>query len=159
TSLAWCSLHSGFSIDSSFPAASMRSRFFLSVLRLSYYSLLFSLLAFCAEPGYVGSQTCGTCHPDKSKTQSTSGHAHALSVAPPGSPGYWAFGAGAKAITYVSQAGPEAYVEHGRTYYTSAKTMAPTPGHRGMEDVRYATFDPLASVTRCFRCHSTGQPT
>jgi Tetratricopeptide repeat/Cytochrome c554 and c-prime len=129
------------------------------VLWLSHYYFFFPLLAFSAEAGYVGSQTCGACHADKLKTQSATGHAHALAVAPSGSPGYWAFGAGAKAITYVSQAEPEVYVEHGRTYYAAPKTMAPTPGHKSTEDVRYPTFDPVGSITRCFRCHSTGQPT
>jgi tetratricopeptide (TPR) repeat protein len=31
-----------------------------------------------------------------------------------------------------------------------------TPGHGSPADVRYRTFDPEATVLKCFRCHSTG---
>ena len=34
--------------------------------------------------------------------------------------------------------------------------MALTPGHTNSEGLRYRTFDPVASILRCFRCHSTG---
>jgi hypothetical protein len=105
---------------------------------------------------FVGSAVCGDCHPAQYRTQSKSGHAHALSLAPAGGPGHWAFGAGAKAITYVSQADEDWYVEHGLSYYPAGKRMAPTPGHADGADLRFRTFDPVASVLRCFRCHSTG---
>jgi tetratricopeptide (TPR) repeat protein len=42
------------------------------------------------------------------------------------------------------------------SYYTATKSMGLTPGHDTSEDVRYRTFDPEATVLRCFRCHSTG---
>jgi tetratricopeptide (TPR) repeat protein len=73
-----------------------------------------------------------------------------------GSPGQWAFGAGLKAITWVSQSGEDAYVEHGMSYYSATKSMALTPGHSDSKDVRYRTFDPDATALKCFRCHSTG---
>src|SRR5882672_1941899 len=127
--------------------------------RLWHAVLMLLAVAPMAAPQYVGSQACKACHAAKFESQSKTGHARALALAPAGSPGQWAFGAGAKAITYVSQAGPEAYVEHGKTYYPLLKAMGPTPGHKSTEDVGYATFDPVGSITRCFRCHSTGQPT
>jgi hypothetical protein len=115
------------------------------------------LFAAAGSAQFVGSKVCGSCHTAQYRAQSKSGHARALAVAPPGSPGHWAFGAGAKAITYVSQADEDWYVEHGKSYYPAKKTMAPTPGHVGGADLRFRTFDPTASVLRCFRCHSTGQ--
>jgi tetratricopeptide (TPR) repeat protein len=105
---------------------------------------------------YSGSEACRSCHPDEFARQSKSEHARALALAPPGSPGHWAFGAGTKATTYVSQVTPDQYLEHGLTYYTATKSMALTPGHTNSEGLRYRTFDPLASILRCFRCHSTG---
>jgi tetratricopeptide (TPR) repeat protein len=119
--------------------------------------LLFLVFASGVNGQYVGSSSCATCHPDKAASQSRSGHAHALAAAPPGSPGQWAFGAGAKATTYVSRTDEDTYVEHGLTYYPSTKSMGLTPGHSGATDVTYATFDPTASIMRCFRCHSTGE--
>src|SRR6266446_3192790 len=91
--------------------------------------LLLLPLAPVAMAQYAGSKACQACHPDKVKTQSQTGHARALALAPAGSPGHWAFGAGAKATTYVSQADPETYIEHGLSYYDSTKSLAPTPGH------------------------------
>src|SRR5216684_7265465 len=105
---------------------------------------------------YVRSEACRSCHPAKFETQSKTGHARALALAPPGSPGYWAFGAGAKAITYVSQADQDAYIEHGLSYYPATKSMAPTPGHGNGADIRFRTFDSTATALRCFQCHSTG---
>lgn len=105
---------------------------------------------------YTGSKACQSCHADKYLAQSKTGHARALAVAPAGSPGYWAFGAGAKAITYVSQRDEDWYIEYGRSYYASIKAMAPTPGHSHGEDFQIRTFDPSSPVLRCFRCHSTG---
>jgi tetratricopeptide (TPR) repeat protein len=110
-----------------------------------------------AAPGeYSGSQACRTCHPDAFARQSKSEHAHALALAPAGSPGHWAFGAGTKATTYVSQVARDQYLEHGMTYYAATKTMALTPGHKNSGGLRYRTFDPGASILRCFRCHATG---
>ena len=110
-----------------------------------------------APPGeYSGSEACRSCHPDEFARQSKSEHARALALAPQGSPGHWAFGAGAKATTYVSQVAPDQYLEHGLTYYTATKSMALTPGHTSSDGLRYRMFDPVASILRCFRCHSTG---
>ena len=67
------------------------------------------LLIPAVRAQYVGSKACQPCHSDKVEIQSKTAHAHALSRAPDGSPGYWAFGAGAKATTYVSQVDPETY--------------------------------------------------
>ena len=105
---------------------------------------------------YIGSEACRACHSAQFTSQSKTGHAHALAPATKGSPGQWAFGAGAVAITYVSQADEDGYIEHGLSYYASIRSMALTPGHASASDRRYRTFDPVASVLRCFRCHSTG---
>jgi tetratricopeptide (TPR) repeat protein len=56
----------------------------------------------------------------------------------------------------VSPAGDEFYVEHGRTFFTRNQSFGTTPGHKDGSDMRYRIFDPVASVLRCFRCHSTG---
>src|SRR5262249_8862311 len=95
----------------------------------------FLLLCRIGLAQYVGSEACRACHPSQFTSQSKTGHARALAVAPPGSPGHWAFGAGAKAITYVSQAPPDSYREHGLSYYASTKEMAPTPGHPNAGDM------------------------
>lgn len=115
-----------------------------------------SLFVALLQVQYVGSAACKACHPTKFESQSKTGHAHALALAPPGSPGHWAFGAGAKAITYVSQADKEWYVEHGLSYYPPAKSSGPTPGHSDGKDIRFRTFDSAATPLRCFGCHSTG---
>ena len=107
---------------------------------------------------YVRSEACRSCHPAKFETQSKTGHAHALALAPAGSPGHWAFGAGEKAITYVSQIDEDWYVEHGLSYYPAKKAMGLTPGHNNSEGRRYRTFEAVATTLRCFRCHSTGVP-
>ena len=85
-------------------------------------------------------------------------HAHALAPAPPGSPGEWAFGAGRKAITYLSHANEDTYVERAASYYASTKSLGVTPGHKPGSDLDYPTFHPTTSAVRCFRCHSTGIP-
>ncbi len=118
--------------------------------------LLFTLGAYGQ---YAGSQSCQGCHPDQFAAQAKSEHAHALSPAPPGSPGEWAFGAGRKAITYVSHTNEEMYVERAASYYASTKSMGVTPGHQAGIDLEYPTFDPITSAVRCFRCHSTGDLT
>lgn len=127
-------------------------------VRSSVLNVLYAVLLFCSSAlaQYVGSQACRSCHLHQFQEQSSSEHARALALAPSGSPGQWAFGAGVKAITYVSQSSTEWYVEHGLTYYSATKSMGLTPGHSNAEGMRYRTFDPGASMLRCFRCHSTG---
>lgn len=124
----------------------------------SFYSALSALLLFSSSAlaQYVGSQACRPCHPRQFEEQSRSEHAHALALTPPGSAGHWAFGAGLKATTYVSQVSTEWYLEHGLSYYVATKSLALTPGHSNAEGMRYRIFDPGASILRCFRCHSTG---
>lgn len=110
------------------------------------------LLARFAAGQYTGSSACSACHPAQFKLQSSSTHARALRAAAP----EWAFGAGAQAVTYVSQRDAETYVEHGLSDYTATKSKALTPGHRDAAGVPYRTFDPAAQILRCFQCHSTG---
>jgi tetratricopeptide (TPR) repeat protein len=118
---------------------------------------------------YVGSEACRACHADRYQSQSKSAHARALAPARPNYPipgipapestAQWAFGAGEKAITWVSQTGEETIAEHGLSYYAATKALAPTPGHANSSDLVYRTFDPLGTALRCFRCHSTGPVT
>ncbi len=106
------------------------------------------------------------CHADQFASQSRTAHARALAPARPGSPiagipppestAQWAFGAGQKAITWVSQTGEETIAEHGLSYYASTRSLGVTPGHANSNDLVYRTFDPLGTALRCFRCHSTG---
>src|SRR6266446_10801654 len=91
--------------------------------KLWHTLLLLAPVSSIATAQYVGSQACKLCHAAKFESQSKTGHARALALAPSGSPGHWAFGAGAKATTYVSQADEESYIEHGLTYYASTKSM------------------------------------
>ncbi|HLX41918.1 MAG TPA: tetratricopeptide repeat protein, partial [Bryobacteraceae bacterium] len=110
---------------------------------------------------YVGSEACRTCHAAKFESQSKSGHARALAPAKPDSPSpgnhaQWAFGAGEKATTWVTQTGEETIAEHGLSYYAATKSLALTPGHQDGKDVVYRTFDPVGTALRCFSCHSTG---
>src|SRR5947209_3409723 len=114
------------------------------------------LMAAVLPAQYVGGKVCQGCHAVIFQSQSKTAHARALALAPAGSPGHWAFGAGEKAITYVSQTGQDTIVEHGLSYYAATKAMGPTPGHTGASDVVYRTFDPVGTALRCFRCHSTG---
>ena len=118
--------------------------------------LLLLLFAPAVNAQHVGSAACRECHPENFERQSRSAHARALSLALPGSPGEWAFGAGRQAITYVSRTDENWYVEHGLSYYTSARSLGPTPGHTGGADLPYPAMAPGASIVRCFRCHSTG---
>jgi Tfp pilus assembly protein PilF/Zn finger protein HypA/HybF involved in hydrogenase expression len=115
---------------------------------------------------YIGSEACSACHAPKFESQSKTGHARALAVARPGSPipgipapestAQWAFGAGEKAITWVSQTGEETIAEHGLSYFAATKSLGVTPGHANSNDLVYRTFDPVGTALRCFRCHSTG---
>lgn len=109
-----------------------------------------------APAQFVGSQACQPCHNDKFEAQAKSAHARALKKAEPGARGQWAFGAGQKATTWVSQTSDEVVVEHGLSYYTSTKMLGLTPGHDTPTDIVYRTFDPVGTAMRCFRCHSTG---
>jgi tetratricopeptide (TPR) repeat protein len=118
---------------------------------------------------YVGSSACRTCHAEKFESQSKTGHARALAAARPGVPiagvpapeskAQWAFGAGEKATTWVSQTGEETIAEHGLSYYAATKAFGVTPGHQNSSDIVYRTFDPVGTALRCFRCHSTGPVT
>ena len=118
---------------------------------------------------YVGSQACRRCHAVRFESQSKTAHARALAPATPGSPipeipapknaAQWAFGAGEKAITWVTQTGEETIAEHGLSYYAATKALALTPGHTDSSDLVYRTFDPVGTALRCFRCHSTGPVT
>lgn len=121
---------------------------------------------------YVGSAACSGCHSAKFESQSKTAHARALAEAgaraasTPGIPipalpapentAQWAFGAGEKAITWVSQTGEETIAEHGLSYYAATKSLDLTPGHANSKDLVYRTYDPLGTALRCFRCHSTG---
>lgn len=129
--------------------------------RCSFGCSLFLLFATPAlaqdpRPTYAGSKTCETCHAAQAASHAQTGHARALKKAPAGSPGQWAFGAGTKAITYVSREGAEHYIEHGLSYYTARKAMGITPGHENAGGRRYRTLDPAGTALRCFRCHTTG---
>lgn len=110
---------------------------------------------------YIGRDACRDCHASQFDSQSKTGHAHALRRARPDDPGpgsraQWAFGAGAKATTWVTQTSDDAIAEHGLTYYTATKKLALTPGHAKSADLVLRTFDPVATALLCFRCHSTG---
>lgn len=109
-----------------------------------------------AGTGYVGSIRCRSCHPANFDSQSKTGHAHALAKAPVGARGEWAFGAGEKATTWVSQIDRDSYAEHGISYFAATKSTGLTPGHTDSGDARFRTFDPNATTLKCFRCHSTG---
>ena len=97
---------------------------------------------------YVGSAACRVCHAANFELQSKSGHAHALVRAQPGSRGEWAFGAGEKATTWVSQVDHATYAEHGVSYFAATKSMGLTPGHMDPKDVLYRTLDPEATTLR-----------
>jgi hypothetical protein len=110
-------------------------------------------------PDYVGAKVCGSCHSEIFERQQKSGHARALAPAPADSPvrADWAFGAADQAVTYVSRADEDYYVEHGLSYYAASKSLALTPGHSSAAGERYRIFDPGAAILRCFQCHSTGR--
>ncbi len=116
------------------------------------------LLLLLAPPGagqYAGSETCRACHPRQFAAHARTGHAQALAASrAPGAE--WAFGAGLQAITYVSRIDDEYYLEHGLSWYRETNALDLTPGHRTPAGERYRTFDPAASIFRCFQCHSTG---
>jgi len=111
-----------------------------------------ALLLFAAQD-FAGSKSCAVCHPAIARTQANSHHAQALAQTPDNR---WAFGAGAQAITYVSQADEDTYIERGLSWYRKISGLALTPGHIKSDGVAYKTFVPDASILRCFQCHSTG---
>lgn len=117
---------------------------------------IFALFAGVARGQYAGSNSCRGCHVAKFESQAKTGHARALAVAAPGSQGQWAFGAGQKATTWVSQTSEETLVEHGLSYYTATRSMGLTPGHDSPTGSVYRIFDSVGTALRCFRCHSTG---
>src|ERR1044071_8232680 len=113
-----------------------------------------TLLRYCAVLGvlplaaqdarYIGSSACRDCHTAQFESQSKTAHAQALRRAQgndpgPGAKAQWAFGAGAKATTWVIQTGEDTIAEHGRTYYSGTKTLGITPGHTTASDVVYRT--------------------
>lgn len=114
---------------------------------------------------YAGGEKCKSCHPSQSGGHEQTGHANSLRR-PSAHRFYgqfaemrgteWAFGAGAQAVTFVSQVNDEYYIEHGLSWYARTKSLAITPGHSAAQGKRYRTFDPEASILRCFQCHSTG---
>ncbi|HXB70909.1 MAG TPA: tetratricopeptide repeat protein [Candidatus Acidoferrales bacterium] len=140
----------------------------LALVMASMTALVTLTAAPLAGP-YIGSDVCRACHAAKFESQSKTGHARALAAARPGIPiagipapestAQWAFGAGEKAITWVSQTGPETIAEHGLSYYAATKSLDRTPGHANSNDVVYRTFDSVGTALRCFRCHSTGPVT
>jgi hypothetical protein len=76
----------------------------------------------------------------------------------------WAFGAGAQAVTFVSRADSDWYLEHAFSYYPAARSYATTPGQPApAEDSLPAALGrlfrstgPNPDVRNCFECHSTG---
>lgn len=118
--------------------------------------LIPGLLAAAVASDYAGAAACEKCHAGEYAAQSASAHAQALAKSKSGQPGEWAFGAGAQAITFVSRAAPDGYLELGQSWYKKLNGFALTPGHHNNAGVRYRTFDPSAAALRCFACHSTG---
>lgn len=109
-------------------------------------------LLLAAVVPYTGAAVCANCHSSIAASQGATGHAGALKLDGP----RWAFGAGLQAITYVSQADEDHYLEHGLSWYRRAKALDLTPGHMNATGVRYRTFASDSAVLRCFQCHSTG---
>ena len=112
--------------------------------------LAFLLLA---AQDFTGSRSCAVCHSEIARTQAATHHAQALGRT---RDNRWAFGAGAQAVTYVSQADEDTYIEHGLSWYKKTGAVALTPGHKDESGVQYKTFAPDANILRCFQCHSTG---
>ena len=127
--------------------------------RFHYLAVLCVMPLSAWDSNYVGSSACRDCHPAQFESQSKTAHARALRKAQPTDPGpgrraKWAFGAGLKATTWVSQTSEETIAEHGLSYYTATRMLGITPGHSTSADVVYRTFDPVATALLCFRCHS-----
>ncbi|MBI4904450.1 MAG: hypothetical protein HY820_12485 [Acidobacteria bacterium] len=115
---------------------------------------------------FAGSESCRKCHPAQFAAHAKTGHSRSLSKTKdhplraqfPAVEAEWAFGAGLQAVTFVSQADEEHYLEHGLSWYAASKSAGLTPGHRSPRGERYRIFDPSAAILRCFACHSTGTP-
>jgi hypothetical protein len=110
------------------------------MIRLQYLAVLLVIPVFAQDSGYIGSSACRDCHSPQFESQSKTAHAHALRKAQPSDPGpgsraQWAFGAGLKATTWVSQISEERIAEHGLSYYAATKTLGITPGHSTSADV------------------------
>lgn len=71
----------------------------------------------------------------------------------------WAFGAGAQGVTPVGRAGSR-YVEHRISYFTEPDHPGLTIGHPPAASRDPASAlgvpQPAETISRCFRCHSTG---
>jgi len=117
------------------------------------------VLSAAPPQDYAGSAACKACHAEVYAAQLKSEHATALAKSKPEQPGEWAFGSGLQAITFVSRADQEHYLEHGESWFKELNDFARTPGHRNTAGVRYRVFDPAAGILRCFGCHSTGPVT
>jgi hypothetical protein len=111
-------------------------------------------LLLLAAQDFAGSRSCAACHSEIARTQAGTQHAQALGRT---RDGRWAFGAGAQAVTYVSQASEDTYLEHGLSWYKKSGQLALTPGHTSPEGVTYQTFAADSNILRCFQCHSTGK--
>ena len=120
---------------------------------------LVMLLAAAPKSDYAGTVACKACHAAQYEAQSKSEHANALARSKPEQPGEWAFGSGLQAITFVSRADKENYLEHGESWFRELNDYARTPGHPNTAGVRYRIFDPNGGILRCFGCHSTGPVT
>jgi len=118
--------------------------------------LLLLRLLRAGAADYAGAERCRECHPAEFRSQSASGHAHALAPSAPSQPGDWAFGAGVQAITFVRRADRESYRELAETWYRASNGYGITPGQQDTRGVLFRTFDPAARMLRCFACHSTG---
>ena len=79
----------------------------------------------------------------------------------------WAFGAGGQAVTFVTRASKDWYVEHFASYYRATRAWGATPGQDAIKPrsiaeaagVMYKIADPKAGIAACFECHSTGPVT
>jgi len=111
-------------------------------------------LLLLAAQDFAGSRSCAVCHSEIARTQAGTHHAQALGRT---RDRRWAFGAGAQAVTYVSQASEDTYVEHGLSWYKKSGKLALTPGHTTPDGVTYQTFAADSNILRCFQCHSTGK--
>ena len=112
-----------------------------------------AFLWFAAQD-FSGSGSCVACHSEIARTQANTHHAKALSRA---EDGRWAFGAGAQAVTFVSQVNEDTYIEHGLSWYRKTQSLGLTPGHDTKDGILYRTFAPDSAILRCFGCHSTGK--
>jgi hypothetical protein len=76
----------------------------------------------------------------------------------------WAFGAGAKAVTFVSRISSGWYLEHALSFYSGSGQYGVTPGQSSLLDAALAAAigkptvvsEKEQGVLQCFRCHSTG---